>query len=386
MLRDILTALIGYGLFEKSVDGQMLKSIDTDMLLSLYRLSSAHDVTHIIAKALSDLGRLGDDGVSEKFKNSMLMAVYRYEGFRHELDRICSALEKEAIPFIILKGSRIRSYYPEPWLRTSCDIDLLVHKEDLDRSVSLLMSGLGYSSNESLNYHDVSLFSPGGVHLELHYNIKENMPSVDPVLERVWENAERCSGCEYRYELSDEFLYFHLMAHTVYHFMHGGCGIKPFIDLFVLSRVLTLDAEGKAELLEQGGLRLFAEQAEKLSLVWFADREHTELTRRFERYVLLGGVYGTTENRIATQKVKKGGKLRYALSRIWLTRDQLSIRYPVLIKHGWLLPIYEVRRWFRAIFGGERRRLKKELTVLRASKSEADERAMKALLEGLGLN
>ena len=53
------------------------------------------------------------------------------------------ALEKAEIPFLPLKGSVIRKYYPEPWMRTSCDIDLLIHKEEADNVVNLFTEKFG---------------------------------------------------------------------------------------------------------------------------------------------------------------------------------------------------------------------------------------------------
>ncbi|MBO4954226.1 MAG: nucleotidyltransferase family protein, partial [Clostridia bacterium] len=36
------------------------------------------------------------------------------------------------IDFMPLKGAVIRQYYPEPWMRTSCDIDIHVKKDRLE--------------------------------------------------------------------------------------------------------------------------------------------------------------------------------------------------------------------------------------------------------------
>ena len=52
--------------------------------------------------------------------------------------------------------------------------------------------------------------------------------------------------------------------------------------------------------------------------MWFGNAAHDEATRRLERYILYGGVYGTVDNRMSVRQAKSGGKLRYAWSRIWL--------------------------------------------------------------------
>ena len=60
----------------------------------------------------------------------------------------CNALEKAQIPFVPLKGSVIRKYYPEAWMRTSSDIDVLVHKEDVEKTTdNSQQSSSGSGSN-----------------------------------------------------------------------------------------------------------------------------------------------------------------------------------------------------------------------------------------------
>ena len=82
------------------------------------------------------------------FKNARLMAIYRYEQSRYELNRICKTLNDAQISFVPLKGAVIRNYYSEPWLRTSCDIDVLVREEDLKQAVKVLVSELHYVVDE----------------------------------------------------------------------------------------------------------------------------------------------------------------------------------------------------------------------------------------------
>ena len=102
-----------------------------------------------------------------------MLAVYRYEKINYELGRLRKVLNEAKIPFIPLKGSVLRRYYPEPWMRTSCDIDVLVHEEAVDQAAQIIVDKLGYAY-EKKQYHDISLMSDGGVHLELHHTIKEN--------------------------------------------------------------------------------------------------------------------------------------------------------------------------------------------------------------------
>ena len=383
-IQELTLKLIGYEICKQPVGEEVLNKINAETLLPLYNLSKSHDMAHIVGNTLSELGKLGEDGASAKFKKSVFTAVYRYERSEYELSQICEVLEDAEIAHIPLKGSVIREYYPEPWLRTSCDIDILVREENLENAVAALVTKLNYVADKKRNYHDISLTSPSGIHLELHFSIKENVASLDKMLDKVWEYAELCEGKSYRYKLTNEYLYFHVVSHTAYHFLSGGCGIKPFMDLIILRQKLDFNETCKSELLEQSGLKKFAEQAEKLSAIWFEGEAHTDLTRNMQDYILSGGVYGTMQNRVTVQQTKKGGKFRYAMSRIWLPLDNLKILYPVLNKHKWLLPICEVRRWFRLVFCGSLKKSKQEFAI-NANISQDTAQATKELLSNLGL-
>ena len=308
-----------------------------------------------------------------------MLAVYRYEKINYELGRLSKVLNEEKIPFIPLKGSVIRQYYPEPWMRTSCDIDVLVHESDLERAVSALTSAAGYKA-DSKGSHDVGMFSDSGVHLELHYGLIEDkiVGSAADILRSAWENASPVSDTS-EYIFGDDLFFFYHTAHMAKHFVNGGCGIRPFIDIWVLNHCVSFDREERDALLAKGGLLVFAKQAEALSEAWFGNGEHTDITRRMQDYLLKGGVYGTTANRVSVQQIRKGGKIRYAFSRIWLPYDVLKFHYPSLEGKRWLLPVFEVRRWFKLIFCGGFKRSVSELKLNSSTTSEVQTKTKEML-------
>ena len=103
-----------------------------------------------------------------------------------------------------------------------------------------------------------------------------------------------------------------------------------------------------------------------------------------QSYILFGGVYGNAENRIAVQQQKKGGKIRYALSKIFLPFNTIKLQYPILEKHPYLMPVMQVRRWFKLIFCGHAKRWIRELSYSNnISKSQSEE--IKNFLLEIGL-
>ena len=372
--------LIGSEICGNAVRADEVKALSDEELKALYKLSKSHDLAHLVGNALIKNDLISNNKINSVFEKELYTAVFRYESINYELGNIKEILSENEIPFIPLKGSVIRDYYPEPWMRTSCDIDILVREENIDKAVKELVEN-GYTK-ERKNYHDVSLYSVGGVHLELHFSILELKENIDKVLSRAWDYAKRKDGFEYSF--TNEFFLYHNIAHASYHFIGGGCGVRPFVDLFILLEKLQYDVEKLNKLLIEAGIKTFADKMEELSEVWFEDGEHTDVTRELENFVLSGGVYGTLENGVSVGQNKKGGKIKYILSRVWLSYDVLKVQYPNLEKHKWLLPFYEVKRWLRLLFKGGVKRSVNEIKVTANMDSEKVERSARLMSE-LGL-
>ena len=103
-----------------------------------------------------------------------------------------------------------------------------------------------------------------------------------------------------------------------------------------------------------------------------------------QSYILSGGVYGVRDNYVSVNQIKRGGKIKYALSRIFLPYNVLKYIYPVIQKHKWLTPVFEVVRWFSLVFGGKLRTSVRELAFnSKIDSDKADE--TRAFLKEIGI-
>jgi len=348
-MEKILFALLRNAVCSEPVSAEIKEQITPEMMPALYQLADKHDMAHILSKALWDLAIPGGDA-TDLLRKKQMMAVYRYEKLQAAYTEICQYLEKIKIPFLPLKGSVIRQYYPEPWMRTSCDIDILVHEEDLEVTATFLEENLHYKKGIK-GTHDMSIYTPSGVHLELHYKMMEERSSAqeDKLLNNIWQYASPVAEGSFQYCLSDEmFLFFHI-SHAAKHFTSGGCGIKPFMDLWLLAHKAGITVEKAAGILEQGGLLKFARSAQALAEVWFSGKESDVVTDQMGSFVLFGGVYGNAQNSAAVSRRKKS-KWKYLMSKVFIPWKTLRHYYPVLHKHRWLTPWCNVQRWCRLIF------------------------------------
>jgi hypothetical protein len=382
---NLFFSLLRYELCGAGVEEEKIKSLTEKEYRELYILSKKHDLAHIVASALAQLGALKDDSVSEAFNLELMAAVYRNGQQNYTLDLIEGVFDNAKISYIPLKGSVLRNCYPHPWMRTSCDVDVLIRPRDSERAISAL-SQAGFKRLKDSSTHDYNFLAPNKVHVELHYTLCQegNLAACNTYLESVWEKYSSPSEGGSRYNVSGElFLLFHL-AHMGRHLLSGGCGIRPFMDLWIINKHIPYDRDILTEMLDDTGLRSLYELFAKLSLVWFEGEEHNEKTQPLSAYVINGGAFGTLDNASKMKAARGIGSTKSLFKMMFLPKRNLQVLYPALIKRPYLLPFYQVKRWFR-VFKKDKRDKIKQLMISEGAVSQKDLDTAKALLDSLGL-
>jgi len=339
---DLLRSEIFGGEVEKN-------RLTVNTLSALYSLSKFHDLAHLVGDSLDKNAALDDSEICNEFRNERNLAIYRYEQINYAFEEILGIFEQEKILNIPLKGAVLRPYYPQTWMRTSCDIDILVKADEIKTVVRTLTQKYGYKYVIHTQ-HDYSLYSPAGVHIELHFILIFHEKSGDEFTKKVWARAVCTEGYKYRLKMPNDLFYAYHIAHMAQHILEGGgCGVKPFLDLKIIKTSMGVDLTSAQEELDALKLRTFAQKAERLAEFWFGERELSADLKEFEEFILCGGVYGTLENKIGVGATRKKGKFRYLLKRVFLPYRSLCLLYPSLKKCPILFPFYQVRRWFRLL-------------------------------------
>ncbi|MBR2870275.1 MAG: nucleotidyltransferase family protein [Clostridia bacterium] len=388
-IEQILFGLLRHALGVAPLNENQLKQIKEELseekAKRLFALAKKHDLAYSVCKALFDCNLINPEHKEyARFFKEFNLCLFRHENQKHQYERIKNFLIEQNIPFIPLKGVVIREYYPQQAQRSSCDIDVLVKEEQIESIVDAICENLGYTCDKKRGFHDYSLMAPGDVSLELHFSLKENRKNIDGLLEKVWEYAKPVGKTSEHY-LTSEFLLFHIVAHASYHFLSGGCGVKPIMDIYILKERLDIDSDVFNSFLEQCSLTVFYNSLLKLAEVWLNGKEHDQLTQRMSDYILSGGVYGTRENSIAIHYAKNKTKRKYILSRIFLPYELLCTRYKVLRKHKWLYPFCQVARWFALLFNKKKLKNAKKEVQVSAQITEKKRQDTEALLKSIGL-
>lgn len=322
------------------------EQIDYD---ALFKLSLSHDLVPLVSEGLFKSGLLPQNETGNNFKIVQRMALAQFAIMEAERNRLSQLFSESKIPFILLKGSVLNKYYPEKYLRTQGDIDVLIPLDRYDEASSLLTDTLNYEKGLK-GTHDITFKTPQGIHIELHFSLDGTNENVETILNTVWENTTAESDNPYKLSMNHEFFLFYHIVHMAKHFKAGGIGIKAFLDLWIIKERMDLSEEKVYALFEKADLLDFYKAVLKLATVWFSDEEHTSFSKQLEDFVLNAGVFGTIETNVALSQIEKGGKLKHFASRVFLTRKQMESYYPSSKNYPCLLPYYQIKRWFRIFF------------------------------------
>ncbi len=378
-LQDVFIKILRSELNETELDESVKKELTPDVIAALFSLSKRHEVSHIAASSLLKNGLLFDEEIKSKYNDAEIMSIYRCEQMRYAYEQICGTFDEESIPYIPLKGSVIRPYYPKESMRTSCDIDILIKEENIDAAIKALRKK-GFKCGEK-NYHDVSLFSPNKIHLELHFSIQENIDKLDAVLKDAWLYARPKNGC--CYEFSEEFFVFYMFAHISYHFLGGGCGIRSLMDIWVMEHKMGITYLKAEAILKKADIYKFAIEITKLTDACFNSDKMDDFSKELLSYILKGGTYGSIQNNIAVDAPQSHLTASHALKRMKITRESLSIEYPILEKAPVLFIFCWIHRTARLIFRYIKRLFKKKKIKKHISENRYEK--SKKMLKKLGL-
>ena len=359
-LQNLFIEILRCELNEEKLNNSVKCQLTTDIISALFSLSKRHDLAHIVSSCLYKNGLLTDGEMLAKFSKEEITSVYRCEQIKFAYSQICDILNKNSIAYIPLKGSVIRPYYPKENMRTSCDIDILIKEEMLSFAINAF-SEEGFRVGEK-NYHDISLYSKNNVHLELHFNILENNSSIDAILKDAWQYSSHIhDNC---YEFSKEFFIFHIFAHMSYHFLSGGCGVRSLMDIWIMKHKMGMVPNQAKKLLEKAGIYQFAIEIENLAEACFSAKPMDNFTNILLSYIVNGGVYGTSKNRIKLTNANSNNTFVYTLKRLFPPYYKMIAHYPKLKKIPVLLPFYWVARLTKRVFSSKSTRALNELKAV----------------------
>lgn len=335
------------------------------------------------------------DEILKKFEHENNLSIWMHGRQEVESEILFDAFQKSCIRFMPLKGLIIKEAYPEGYLRTMSDMDILIDEERAEDAKSI-MEQLGYKTEEfGIEHHD--RYSKGKeITVEIHRSIMSKDTDRHKELysgfENVWNDSliEKDKDNTMMYRQIPEEFYVFMMAHAAKHFFWSGFGIRFVTDCYVYRQKYgnRLDKEYLNSRFGQMKIQHFTDTLEKLSDIWFspdARLDSEDLFRQpglsesdirdlesMERLLFSSTVYGDT-SQSAAAKVnnenivsKNDLVIKSAARRMFPQKKYMIPDYPVLKTKGWVLFFCWLDRMFRWLFSKNRKSMKAEIDTIKA--------------------
>lgn len=361
-------------------------SLSSETIKSILETAQKHSLVHLVSDALKRTQRIEDAALLSLLNSNVYSAVIRHQILDDELKQIASVLERHQIPYIPLKGSVLCEDYPKAWMRSRRDIDVLVSAENHQRACDALCEELKYSFFRE-NKNDRVFTTRNQLTVEVHHQLisDDYIPQAMSFLDSVWKKSAPVSANGYCFRMDSDMYVYHHIAHMAKHCLKGGCGIRPVLDLWIISKNRDYMSDELRKWLKKSGLLVFAESMNELCKVWFCDEPHTKSTLAIQEFIVVGGEMGN-ENFCHFRRMKKrGGKIGYFLSRIFLSYPELKEQYPIVEKHKILMPFCQIHRLISFLFGKKRNVMKSEVKKVNTV-SQTDNKIISNAWKCLGID
>lgn len=292
------------------------------------------------------------DDVMEDLKRSYHETIARNMYIYSELRTILDALRRAGTEAIALKGAALAGFvYPDIGLRPMADIDLLVREEELEVA-DRVMIAMGYSPVHSTRSHqwhrDNHFHLPPYRHpqkpfvVEIHWHFTTGSQASD--IRKWWQRSlgRNLSGSRILIPSAEDML-IHLTVHLFNHGYDNGFVLRGLCDIFETLRYYAAEIDWKLledEIREQGMERQ-VHSILHLARKYYAPRnisfipinlDHADqhFLHVLESSLFVDGVDTPINPHLLKSMMidNFSKKIRYLMTRVFPSRQQMAERYP----------------------------------------------------------
>lgn len=321
-------------------------------LEGLYVYQKGQDVSNMAYIALKKLGYT-DEQLGE-FKEDYKLNVLREARFELGGQQVFNAFEKAEIPFLTLKGAILKYYYPNPALRTFTDIDVYVGGR-FDDAEQVLFK-LGYEKTGADDHNDVGYTKKPSLHIELHKDLFPDDYDFEGYFDEPYQHTELKDGYKYYHVYKTDDFFIHVLCHLYKHFTFGGCGLRQYLDIYVMTQKMKLNMDYIRSELKSFGMDGFLDTTLKLNRFFFDGEKPDDELIEIAEFVFNNSTFGNADNRLVLdydkghgEKRTLWGNIKYFMERWGLNYSQMKLKYKVLNYLPFLLPFCWIYRLITAL-------------------------------------
>ena len=327
--------------------------------------------------------------IEEELYKKIKLSYYQYisidEAQRNIIEELKIIFNEEEIDYVFLKGSFLKTIYPNSYMRAMGDIDVLVRSFEMERIHEILEKHKFKNWSNSTN-HDC--FMKNKVNVEIHPKLDSNIEGeYKDLFIDSWKYTEKKDSHEF--VLRNEYNFFYQIYHMIKHLYHSGVGYRTLVDLKIFLERLenSFDEKIFLEVFSKFPNKDFVENLAIIINEVFSssllknyvknDIVEKDVFENFIEYLFVSGSHGVGEEHnlfigdIAKKHKKKQWivftKIKFLFLKTFLGLDSMRGMYKYLRKYPFLLPIAWIQRFFKLLFKKSSRR---KLLRLSVKKSE----------------
>lgn len=222
-------------ILKSSVENKKLINIKDKNINWKYLINSAvyNDVLTIIYSYIDS--KEIESRIGNEVKNAVIKMRFEQINNARLLKEIVMGLRNENIEIVVLKGMALRKYYKLPENRIMGDIDILIKKEDMNKTEEFLKN-MGYTPDEENHPIHKSFYCKDKTEIEVHWKLINNEEyysgDVDEFEKTIWDTLEASdfNGVKINV-LSLENTIIYLCMHMSVHVKYGGFQLSQLYDL-----------------------------------------------------------------------------------------------------------------------------------------------------------
>lgn len=349
-------------------------------------------VLFLLLQGCSSIRQQFSDAGWLKWRSKLISTMIHNESLMEAQDKIVDALEKDHIPYTVLKGTSLSACYYNPSVRALGDLDLLVPVSFIDRASGIL-TAQGFHAPEASFAHPYHIdFYKDNVVTELHYAVSLFPDSSAGAEARrymeLWQEQlqQKQIGNHTFQCLSDSHQALSLLLHMKRHMTTGCIGLRQLCDwaAFLTSVEPEFFADQIVPELKRCGLKEFAGVLTwtaigylRLKPVYgmpFPSVRKQDIPDMIGEILRAGSIHNKNNTKDGSNFfVEESGTL-LAVQVFAARLNSLAQRkYPVTKKLPFLLPLFwlylPLRYWIRSLLGKRRQKsLLRTITITKQRK------------------
>ena len=238
---EVFSILVRAGLFGRAESADSLWADDVDWA-EVFQLAREQSVVGLVTEGIETLqGEHSVPLVPKKWVMQFISITMRLEKRNLAMNKFVAKLvlklRKHGINTLLLKGQEVAQSYEKPLWRACGDVDLLLSKEDYQKTKDFLLPLASHSEPEHEYKKHFGMIIDKWV-VELHGSLHCGFSSrIDRELDKLYDDT--FSGGNLRTWMNEEVQVFvlgqendvlYVFTHLLNHFFKGGVGIRQVCD------------------------------------------------------------------------------------------------------------------------------------------------------------